>query len=69
LAGLIREVGGLVVAGGGVGEGGSVKGGAVGAVEGRGSMGDAEISRGVLLGLLSVPSVLSVAHWGEFCDA
>jgi hypothetical protein len=62
LARLARRAGGLVVAGEGVGEGGAVEGEAVGAVEGRDSRGDAEIFRGVLLWLLSRPSVLSVAH-------
>jgi hypothetical protein len=71
LPGLAGEAGGLAVArgaGGGVGGvgggggGGAVEGEAVGAVGGRDSMGDAEFSRGVLLGLLSVRSVLLVEH-------
>jgi hypothetical protein len=60
-AGVAGGAGGLVVAEGGVGRGGAVKGEAVGAVGGCKSMGDAELAKGVLLGLLSVASVLSVA--------
>jgi hypothetical protein len=53
LAGLAKEAGGLIGAGRGVGGVGAVEGEAVGA---------GEVSRGVLLWLLSVPFVLSVAH-------
>jgi hypothetical protein len=62
LAGLARRAVELIVAGGGVGEGGAVAGAAVGAVEGCGSTGGAELARGVLLAPLSRPSVQSVAH-------
>jgi hypothetical protein len=65
LAGLAGKAVGLAEAGECVGGGGASEGEAVGAVEGRkgrDSMGDAEISRGVRLGLLSVRVVLSVGH-------
>jgi hypothetical protein len=62
LGGGLRWAGGWAVAGRGVGGGGAVEGEAVGAVEEREAKRDVELARAVLLGLLSVPSVLSVAH-------